>query len=96
MRMRLYQLKDVVSACMVGQVFVERNDGPAVRSFYNALEDSKSQISQYPKDFELLCLGEYDDSNGVLFIGTGDFPQVVATGVEWVALNERKRADAES
>lgn len=86
MRKRMYQLRDVVSGCLVGPILLERNDAPAVRAFYAGLEDSKSQLSQYPADYELVCLGEYDDEKGV---GEVEY-SVIARGTEWLALRARE------
>lgn len=90
MRKKMYQLRDVVSNCLVGPILLERNDAPAVRAFYAGLEDAKSQLSQYPQDYELMCLGEYDDEKG---IGEAQF-FVIARGVEWVHLKKREAENA--
>lgn len=90
MRRRMYQLRDVVAGCLVGPIILERNDAPAVRSFYMAFEDPKSTLSAAPQDYELLCLGEYDDEVGVTEPGIS----VVATGHDWMKLQQRKAEDA--
>lgn len=38
--------------------------GEALRSFSTTAQDPKSQIGQYPKDFSLYHVGEYDDQTG--------------------------------
>lgn len=90
MKRRMYQLRDVVAGCLVGPILLERNDAPAVRSFYMAFEDPKSTLGQHPEDYELLCLGEYDDEVGVTEPGVA----LIATGIDWVKLQARKAEDA--
>lgn len=87
MRRRLYQLRDVVSDCLVGAILLERCDAPAVRSFYAGLSDAASDLSKFPKDYELICLGEYDDVSG---IGEQMF-LTVASGLDFV--NSRESGD---
>lgn len=86
MRRRMYQVRDLVAGVLVGPVLLERSDAPAVRSFYLAFDDPKSMFAQFPKDYELCCLGEYDDEVGV----TEPAFSVVASGVDW--LKERERS----
>lgn len=90
MRMRMYQTYDVVSRSCVGMIFVERADQPAIRAFQMGCENPESMMGKYPKDYELLCIGEIDDSSGEILLGGGDFPQRVVTGFDIV--KERERA----
>lgn len=88
MKRKMYQLRDVVAGCLIGGIILERNDAPAVRAFYAGLEADKSPLSENPRDYELICLGEYDDEVGVM---EATF-NVIATGVEWSHREERKGA----
>lgn len=90
MRRRMYQLRDKVAACLVGPILLERSDPPAVRMFYAGCEDPQSNLSKSPKDYELVCLGEYDDEVGV----TEPCMEVVATGHDFLKEQERKHAAA--
>lgn len=87
MRRRMYQLRDKVAMCLVGPILLERNDAPAVRSFYLGCEDAQSNLSKFPADYELVCLGEYDDEVGILEPAL----TVVATGLDYLKDKERKR-----
>lgn len=86
MRRKMYQLRDKVAACLVGPILLERNDAPAVRSFYLGCEDPQSNLSRYPLDYELVTLGEYDDEVGITEISMA----VVATGADFLKEKERK------
>lgn len=80
MRKMIFQARDNAGLCMVGPMFAERVEAPAIRLFTDAFRDEKSMFSQHPADFDLLCLGEYDDTDGRILIGDGEYPKVVITG----------------
>lgn len=46
--------------------FFERSDAEALRQFIRAANDSRTDICQFPADFDLYCLGEFDINNGVV------------------------------
>lgn len=39
-------------------------DGIALRNFEQIFRDETTSISQYPADFTLFCIGEYDEETG--------------------------------
>lgn len=41
--------------------------GTALRSFTDACNDPQSAINKHPEDYELYCLGEYDDSSAAFY-----------------------------
>lgn len=43
-----------------------RNSAEAIRAFETEANSGKSAISQYPADFTLFEVGEYDDETGLL------------------------------
>ena len=45
--------------------FYKQHHGEAERDFQTACRDSKSNLSQYPEDFDLYYLGDYDDHTGI-------------------------------
>lgn len=83
MRVKLFQMRDIVAVCQVGPIFMERSEGPAIRQFDIALTDPGMSFSKNPADYELLCVGEMDDSSGKMF--EGEFPVVVRRGVTVIA-----------
>lgn len=44
--------------------FYQKTHGEAERTFNKLVHDDKSMIAQYPDDFDLYYLGEYDDQSG--------------------------------
>lgn len=48
------------------QPFFKLTHGEAERDFKTLVNDDKSTLSQYPEDFDLYYLGEYDDQTGLV------------------------------
>lgn len=44
--------------------FMVRSKGEAIRGFMTAANDPKTSIGQYPEDFTLFQLAQYDDHSG--------------------------------
>ncbi|QXP08276.1 MAG: nonstructural protein [Arizlama microvirus] len=44
--------------------FFQKTMGEAERSFRSLVNDEKSIVHQYPEDYDLYFLGEYDDQTG--------------------------------
>ena len=84
---RIYAVYDLVSLMIVSSVlFLEVADGPAIRSFQDAVTDPKSPFGRHPADFNLMCLGVMEP-NGRLVPEVADgitIPRVVATGVYFI------------
>lgn len=49
-----------------GVPFFAVNEGLAVRSFTDLVNDSRSTVNRYPDDFILYHVGQFDDSDGKL------------------------------
>lgn len=47
--------------------FYKKTWGEAERDFHQLVKDEKSMVYKYPEDFDLYCVGSYDDQTG-LFI----------------------------
>lgn len=45
--------------------FYKKTLGEAERDFASLLKDEKSMVHQYPEDFDLYHIGEYDDQKGI-------------------------------
>lgn len=65
------------------QPFFKSTHGEAERDFRTLVNDNKSLLSQYPEDFDLYYLGEYDEMTGKFI--TLDTPQHVIKAVLCVA-----------
>lgn len=66
MKMRLYAVRDLVAECLIGAIIMEREEAPAIRGFRDAVLDGESTIGRHPRDYELLYLGDINDSSGKL------------------------------
>lgn len=59
--------------------FCMGNTIDAQRTFMQGMRTEKSMISQYPEDFNLYCIGEYDELTGLI---TPQAPVMILTGKE--------------
>lgn len=79
MNLKAYSIRD-----SKGEVFhtpfFKKTHGEAERDFTAAVRDDKSQLSQFPDDFDLYYLGEYDDQKGIF--KTLDTPQHMIKAVQ--------------
>lgn len=73
MKFRLYAVFDR-KANVFARPFTSPNDAMAARSFLAARQDPATEIHKFPDDFQLYCLGEFDDDTGVI---AGLHPAVV-------------------
>lgn len=67
--MKMYTLHDV-KAGNFKRPFSASSDVEATRAFLGIMRDEKSEVAQYPDDFELCFAGEWDEQNGIF---TQDF-----------------------
>ena len=64
--MKLFSIKDSKSSAFQG-VYVFVNAGVAVRSLQAAAKAGQlGLLSEYPADFDLYCLGTFDEDTGAL------------------------------
>ena len=59
--------------------FTMGNTIDAQRTFMQAMKAEKSMIAQYPEDFNLYLVGEYDEMTGLI---TAQKPVLILTGKE--------------
>lgn len=63
--MYLYSIKDVKSGFLSVSPF--KNDELAKRAYLNLLNDPHpNQVSMNPEDFELWCVGSFDQDSGII------------------------------
>jgi len=62
--------------------FFQKTHGEAERNFRTLVNDQKSTVSQFPEDFDLYYVGEYDDNLG-LFLPQ-ETPQHVIKAIQLV------------
>ena len=82
---KLYTIRDL-QADVFEKIFAFNSEGEAKRVFLQACLDTTHAIGQFPDDYVLYHIGEYDDTNG---IPHGHDPVRVITGVE--ILNQHKQ-----
>lgn len=64
MMLQMYSIYDS-KAEVYNTPFFSKTHGEAERSFKTLTNDPKSQVNQYPEDFDLYHIGEYDDNKGI-------------------------------
>jgi len=64
MKLKAFSVRDS-KAEVYGQPFYGNTHGHAERSFSQLVNDKTSQPGQYPEDFDLYHIGEYDDQTGI-------------------------------
>jgi len=78
MLLKIYSIRDTKGE-IYNTPFYQRTHGEAERNFKTVASDSKSTISQFPEDYDLYYLGEYDDQTGK--IKSLDKPQHITKAI---------------
>lgn len=65
MLQKVYSVRDAKGECF-RQPFFKITHGEAERDFAQLVKDPKTIVAQYPQDFELWYLGDYDEKKGLL------------------------------
>lgn len=65
MIMRMYALLDEKSK-LYGKPFYAHQDGEALRSFGDVVNDKNTAPGKFPADFTLWKIGEWDDNTGII------------------------------
>lgn len=79
----LYVIRDKVANAFIGTVLAERHPGVACRTFSQLCADKTTVIHQYPKDFELCCVGWIHEDGQVV---ANNGVEVIMSGESWLAL----------
>lgn len=66
--MNIYAVKDIKAGKFMN-IWLETNDHSRERAYDTIRKDTSTIIGQYPTDFELWRLGEYDDKTGEIIPG---------------------------
>lgn len=85
MNSRLYQLRDRVSGMMSSGIMLFYADKAAIRMFADAMSGD-SLVSKHPEDYDLMFLGEQDDSGLIVSVS----PELVATGASVAEMLDRR------
>lgn len=65
MMLKMFAIRDSKAEAFKQPYFCHTH-GEAERSFTQLVRDPQSVVSQYPDDFDLYFLGEYNDQTGVI------------------------------
>lgn len=84
MTLKIFSIRDSKGE-VFNTPFFQKTHGEAERNFRSVVNDGKTTVSQYPDDFDLYYLGEYDDNKGTFT--TLPTPQHVAKAVNMIAKN---------
>lgn len=63
------------------------NHSEAVRSFQDAVGNSGSLFCSHPEDFDLYCLGEFNEGSGLIYCDS-DTKELVISAVDLVSKKE--------
>ena len=63
MQLKAFSIRDA-KAGVFNTPFFQKSIGEAERNFDKLCKDSSSMVAQYPDDFDLYLIGEYDDQSG--------------------------------
>lgn len=77
--MKIYVVKDTKIG-FTNSIFLKPSDELAIRDFTLLANMPDTSVSQFPADFELFCLGDYNAYNGII---SSDV-RFVATALELV------------
>lgn len=78
MELKAYSIRDAKGE-VFHTPFFKKTHGEAERDFTQVCRDPKSQLNQFPDDYDLYFIGTYDDQKGV-FVSL-DTPQHVVKAV---------------
>jgi hypothetical protein len=60
-----------------GPLLCLQNDGHAGREYKRMFSKEQHPVSQFPDDYQIYCLGSFDDSNGKIEFPFGNNPVMV-------------------
>lgn len=86
MKIQYYCIRDIKSNTFnrpFGGLTVEQ----VKRSIYSGIKQGDSEIAQFPEDFELYLIADFDDQTGII---TGQQPAMICNCREIVSSYERK------
>lgn len=87
MKLKVFSIRDS-KAQIFNQPWFARTHGEAERNFEQLVRDEKSTIYQYPEDYDLYHIGEYDDETGL--VTSLDTPKHVAKAVHLTLASQTK------
>lgn len=65
MKLKIYSVFDVKTDMFMTPFFMSTN-GQAMRAFSDLASDKNTTVGRHPEDYKLLCIGLFDDEQGVV------------------------------
>lgn len=65
MQRKAYSIRDSKSE-VYNTPFFQQSNAEAIRSFDKLVKDQSSMVAQYPDDYDLYLIGDYDDQTGTI------------------------------
>lgn len=88
MRLKVFSIRDS-KGNMFNTPWCKHNERDAIFDFKKMVNNKESLPGQYPKDFDLYLLGEYDDQTG-RFAGL-DKPQHLEEGIKLLDVKSEEK-----
>lgn len=86
MNVKYFAVRDKKAEAFM-QPFQARTEGEAIRTFMDAVQDTKSPFYRYPGDFDLYYVADWNDAIGS-FVPANGGARPVITGLEVAASNQ--------
>lgn len=74
-----------VKADAYRNLFTMNTKAQAIRAFSDLAHDKSTDVGMHPEDYRLVCVGEFDDSAGVLFPSN---VESLGFAIEWISKKE--------
>jgi len=65
MKLKIFTIHDM-KADLHGPPFYMNTNGEALRAFADLANDQSSTVSKHPGDFQLMCIGTWDNQEGTI------------------------------
>ena len=62
---KIFSVHDSAAQAYIAPFFLPE-EGQAIRGFKTAVNNPEHSFGQWPKDYSLMCIGEFDDNKGTI------------------------------
>lgn len=83
---KIYAIRDSKMEAF-NRPFVLPADGAAIRAFQDEINNKDSELSKHPEDYDLYCVGLWDEETGIISEGKTDR---IATGESLIYRKEKE------
>lgn len=78
---KIFTIHDAAAGAYLAPFFLHA-EAMAIRTFSDCINDDNHQFGRHPKDYNILCLGEFDDNAGTFEIY--QTPKPLGNGLSFV------------